>query len=150
MARATAVNKHTVQEFFNNAAIGTDKTIFFQTEFIRWVKHVLQPFNVPNETVVQPFILPNTFSEKGVKQVGAITSAKRGGLVALICAIIAVVISIPPMVVFPRVTHQAHFTQLQPVDKVFGPVESVQSSLRCIDEAKPRKNYEDPQHWNIY
>jgi len=54
MARATTVKKHTVHEFSTNPAIVINKTIFVQTEFIRCVKHVLQPFSLPYETVVQP------------------------------------------------------------------------------------------------
>lgn len=41
-------------------------------------------------------------AEKGKKQVGAITSAERGELVTVVCAINATGNSVPPMFIFPR------------------------------------------------
>lgn len=42
---------------------------------------------------------------KGVKQVGAVTSAERGTLVTLCCAVNALGHAIPPMFIFPRVRY---------------------------------------------
>lgn len=48
-------------------------------------------------------------AEKGQKQVGAITSAERGELVTVVCAINAAGNAVPPMLVFPRVRYKDHF-----------------------------------------
>ena len=56
-------------------------------------------------TVVQP---RQVFAEKGIKQVGRITSAERGTTVTLCCCINAVGNVIPPVYVFPRVHFKDH------------------------------------------
>jgi len=61
--------------------------------------------------VLQPFSLPKTCCVKKQKKIGAIISAERGELLSLICAINAIVISILPMVVFPRFIYKVHITQ---------------------------------------
>lgn len=48
-------------------------------------------------------------AEKGKKQVGAITSAERGELVTVVCAINATGNAVPPMFIFPRVRYRDHF-----------------------------------------
>jgi len=48
-------------------------------------------------------------TEKGKKQVGAITSAERGELVTIVCAINAAGNAAPPMFIFPRVRYKDHF-----------------------------------------
>jgi len=42
---------------------------------------------------------------KGIKQVGAVTSAERGVLITLRCAVNALGHAIPPMFIFPRVRY---------------------------------------------
>jgi len=42
-----------------------------------------------------------------VKQISAITSAERSELLAFICAISAIFVSIPPMAVFPHISYKA-------------------------------------------
>lgn len=44
-------------------------------------------------------------AQKGVKQVEAVTSAGRGKLVTLCCAVNALGHSVPPMFIFPRVRY---------------------------------------------
>ena len=48
-------------------------------------------------------------AERGKKQVGSITSAERGELVTVICAVNAAGNSIPPMFIFPRVRFKDGF-----------------------------------------
>ena len=48
-------------------------------------------------------------TEKGKKQVGCITSAERGELVTVVCAVNAAGNAIPPMFVFPRVRFKDDF-----------------------------------------
>ena len=48
-------------------------------------------------------------ARKGIKQVGAVTSAERGTLVTLACAVNALGNSIPPMLIFPRKKFHPHF-----------------------------------------
>ena len=49
-------------------------------------------------------------ARKGVKQVGAVTSAERGTLITLACAVNALGNSIPPMFIFPRKKFHPAFT----------------------------------------
>lgn len=60
---------------------------------------------------------------KGVKQVGSATSAERGSLVTVICAVNAIGNSLPPMLIFPRV----HFKERM----LFG------GPVGCIGTANP-------------
>ena len=57
-------------------------------------------------TVQQP---KKVIAKKGLKQVGAITSAERGTLVTLACTINAIGNSIPPFFIFPRKNFKDHF-----------------------------------------
>ncbi|XP_065665564.1 uncharacterized protein LOC136086990 [Hydra vulgaris] len=93
MARATAFNRYTVGEFFTNL------------KDVR-LRHKFQPQNIYNvdetglTTVQKPV---KVIAEKGDKQVGRITSAERGTLVTVCCAVNAIGNSIPPFFIFPRV-----------------------------------------------
>ena len=48
-------------------------------------------------------------TEKGKKQVGSVTSAERGDLVTVACAVNATGNAVPPMFIFPRVTFKEYF-----------------------------------------
>ena len=48
-------------------------------------------------------------TEKGKKQVGAITSAERGDLVTVMYTVSAIGSVVPPLFIFPRVHYKAHF-----------------------------------------
>ena len=50
-------------------------------------------------------------TEKGIKQVGSITSAERAELVTVVCAVNAAGNAIPPMFVFPRVRYGVRTTK---------------------------------------
>ena len=57
-------------------------------------------------------------ARKGIKQVGAITSAERGTLVTIAIAINAIGNSIPPIFVFPRKRFKEHFMRGAPVGSI--------------------------------
>ncbi|XP_076128435.1 uncharacterized protein LOC143109550 [Alosa pseudoharengus] len=86
LGRATAFNKTTVREFFDNLAVVMDRHAF--------------PPQTGVFTVQKP---QQVVTETGKKQVGSVTSAERGELVTVVCAVNAAGNAIPPMFVFPRV-----------------------------------------------
>jgi len=55
---------------------------------------------------------------KGVKQIGSITSAERGTLVTLCCAVNALGHAIPPMFIFPRVRYHERMVDSGPSGSV--------------------------------
>ncbi|KAG5278091.1 hypothetical protein AALO_G00095080 [Alosa alosa] len=93
LGRATAFNKTAVREFFDNLAVVMDRHAF--------PPHMI--YNV-NETGVFTVQKPQqVVTETGKKQVDSVTSAERGELVSVVCAVNAAGNVIPPMFVFPRV-----------------------------------------------
>lgn len=93
LARAMGFNKVVVGHFYHN------------------LEQILQKYKLGPEqiynmdetgltTVQQP---TKIIGEKGVKQIGQITSAERGSLVTVCCAINAIGNSVPPFMIFPRV-----------------------------------------------
>ena len=57
-------------------------------------------------------------SQKGKKQVGSVTSAKRGELVTAVCVVNAMGTAIPPMIIFPRVRYKEHFLSGAPTGSI--------------------------------
>jgi len=99
LARATSFNKVNVKEFFDKFSDVINKYKFVPSEI----------YNL-DETGITTVQKPcKIISRKGIKQVGAMTSAERGSLVTLELAVSASGNSIPPMFVFPRVNFQDHF-----------------------------------------
>lgn len=93
LARATAFNKETVAQVFNNY-----KSIL--------QRHSLEPSDIWNcdETGISTVhVPPKVIASKGKKQIGAMTSAERGTTVTMITAVSASGNSVPPLFVFPRV-----------------------------------------------
>lgn len=104
LGRVSAFNKVTVGLFFDNL-----DTLYKRHEFT--------PENIWNvdETGVTTVQRPSrVVAAKGSKQVGLVTSAERGELVTLCCAVNAIGNSIPPMFVIPRVRHNERFVQHGP------------------------------------
>lgn len=99
MARATAFNRTTVSEFFNNLTSTMDKYKFTPDKIYNMdetgVTTVQKPKQVP--------------ARQGQKQVGAITSAERGELTTVVCTISASGNHLPPLMIFPRKNLQPHF-----------------------------------------
>lgn len=92
LARATAFNRTTTNEFFDNLSTAMRK-------------HNFAPQNIYNvdETGVTTVQTPNHIvAQKGKKEVGALTSQERGTLVTCAIAINGTGNSIPPIFVFPR------------------------------------------------
>lgn len=70
------------------------------------MKHKFGPENIYNldETGLTSVQTPGkVLAPKGTKQIGQVTSAERGELVTMCCAINAIGNAIPPFFVFPRV-----------------------------------------------
>lgn len=66
-------------------------------------------FNVDETGVTTVQTPKQVVTEKGKRQVGAITSAERGELVTVVCAVSAAGNAAPPMFIFPRVRYKDHF-----------------------------------------
>lgn len=99
LGRATAFNKTTVGEFFDNLTKVMDR-------------HKFPPnmiYNVDEIGVTTVQTPKQVVAEKGKKQVGAITSAEKGELVTVVCAVSATGNAVPPMFIFPRVRYKDHF-----------------------------------------
>ena len=81
-------------------------------------RHNFQPSDIWNmdETGVTTVHRPDrVVARQGFKQIGSLTSAERGTLVTLACAVSATGKSIPPYFVFPRVNFRDHFIINGPV-----------------------------------
>ena len=99
MARATAFNRTTVKEFFNNLHQVMDKYKFPPDRIYNMDETGCTTVQKPKQVIAQ----------QGQKQVGSITSGERGELTTVACTISASGNHIPPMMVFPRVRMQQHF-----------------------------------------
>lgn len=94
LGRATAFNRFTVQQFFNNLRTLYDR-------------HCFSPENIWNvdETGLSTVHKPGTvIAEKGQRQVGKVTSGERGQNITLCICVSAIGNTVPPMMIFPRKT----------------------------------------------
>lgn len=99
IGRASAFNRATHKEFFDNLSSVMDK-------------HRFQPWQIYNvdETGCTTAQKPGAVvAETGAKQVGSITSAERGELVTVIYTVRADGMVLPPMLIFPRVNYKSWF-----------------------------------------
>lgn len=99
LSRCTSFNRHNVKQFFHNLADCHERFGPFHPQNI---------FNL-DETGLTTVQSPTKIvAPKGVKQIGAVTSAERGANVTLITAVSAIGNQVPPMLVFPRVHFKDH------------------------------------------
>lgn len=99
LARATAFNRHTVGQFYDNLLTVMDKYKFEPQDIYNLDETGCTTVQNPSKVV----------TAKGTKQVGSLTSAERGELVTVEYAVSAAGNIIPPMLVFPRVNFREHF-----------------------------------------
>lgn len=99
LARATSFNPTNVKMFFEKLSDVLSR-------------HPFEAFSIWNmdETGVSTVLRPRKIvAQKGMKQVGTITSAERGEMITVAVAVNAQGNSIPPMFIFPRKRFRDHF-----------------------------------------
>ncbi|KAK0136737.1 Jerky -like [Merluccius polli] len=108
LGRTTAFNKHNVGEFFDNLSTVMDRHSF--------PPHMMYNMDETGVTTVQT--PTQIVTEKGKKQVGSVTSAERGELVTVACAVNATGNAVPPMFIFPRVRFKEYFMNGSPAGSI--------------------------------
>ncbi|XP_044765393.1 uncharacterized protein LOC123321724 [Coccinella septempunctata] len=97
--RASAFNKHNVDNFFNNYA-----DVFKKYKF-----HPSRIWNTDETGISTVLQAPKVIAETGKRVVGQCVSAERGTLVTFCGVISATGSALPPMFVYPRVRMKDHF-----------------------------------------
>jgi hypothetical protein len=108
LSRASSFNEENTSVFFGNLSNIRERYKFEPKDI----------YNIDETgctTVQKP---GKVLAQTGVKQVGAITSAERGQLVTVCCAVNAIGNAIPPMFIFPRVHFKEHFLNGSPPGSV--------------------------------
>ena len=100
MARAIAFNQTNVNNFFDNYESILQRDSFELDPNRLWNLDESGIRTVPNATRI--------LAEKGVKQVGLLTSAEKGTLVTICACVNAAGNSLPPAYIFPRVNFKDH------------------------------------------
>ena len=108
LARASAFNRHNVDQFYNNLAAVMDRYKFSANDIWNLDETGCTTVQNPGKVVTQ----------RGKKQVGSLTSAERGELVTLEYCVNAVGNMIPPLFVFPRVNFREHFLNGAPTGAI--------------------------------
>lgn len=98
LGRATAFNRTTVSEYFDN------------------IESIMKKYNFSPDCIYNTDETGNTtvqkvqkvLAEKGSKQLGQVTSAERGHTITMVACVSAVGQSLPPAYIFPRVHFKSH------------------------------------------
>jgi len=90
MARATAFNRTTVTEFFNNLGKVMERYKFTPNRIYNMDETGCTTIQKPKQVV----------AAQGCKQVGSITSGERGELTTVVCTISANGNHLPPLMVY--------------------------------------------------
>lgn len=98
LARATAFNKHNIDQFFDLLQ-NTYETLHVEGR---------QIFNLDETGFTTVQKMPKVVASKGVKQIGQMTSRERGELVTVCGIVSATGIALPPVFIFPRKRFQQH------------------------------------------
>ncbi|XP_049766151.1 uncharacterized protein LOC126095391 [Schistocerca cancellata] len=104
LSRATSFNKHNVGRFFTNLS----------EVYVGYKFQCQEVYNVDEAAVTTVHTPAKIVATKGIKQVGAITSAERGTLVTVALSVNASGNSIPPFFVFPRKNFRDYFLRNGP------------------------------------
>ena len=105
LSRATRFNETNVGSFFDN----------LETVLAKYKFEAKDIYNI-DETGITTVQKPNRIvAKKGMRQVGALTSAERGQLVTVTCGVNALGNCIPPMFIFPRLRYKGHFVRDDPI-----------------------------------
>lgn len=104
LGRATAFNRHNVQEFYKNLRNLMEREPFGPESI----------YNLDETGVTTAHKPQKIIARKGQKQISKTTSAERGTLVTVCCAINALGNSVPPLFIFPRVRMQDYMIQGAP------------------------------------
>ncbi|KAJ8963711.1 hypothetical protein NQ314_005432 [Rhamnusium bicolor] len=99
LARSTAFNRHTVNEFFTNYISITTKYKFTPDRI----------YNIDESGISTILPCPRVIAETGKKQVGQAVSGKRGQLLTFVGIINATGNALPPAIIFPRVRYKDYF-----------------------------------------
>jgi len=109
LGRSIGFNRPVVNAFFCNL-----KEVLLR-------EGTLAPHNIWNldETGISTVVKPSKLlAEKGVKQVGRISSAERGVTVTMCCCINAIGNALPPVYIFPRVHFKDHMLKGAPSESL--------------------------------
>lgn len=108
--RTTAFIRQVADKFFDNLANVMDKYKFSPSD-------IYNTDETGCTTVQNPAAV---VTEKGKKEVGAITSAECGELVTVVYTVSAIGSVVPPLFIFPRVHYKAHFIRDGPIQYIGG------------------------------
>jgi len=108
LARSTAFNRHNIDMFFNNLNEVRSRHQYGPEDI----------YNVDESGLVTVQKPVKVIANKGTRQVGRMTSAERGTLVTICCAVNAIGNAVPPLFVFPRVNFKSHMLTGAPVGSV--------------------------------